>query len=164
MVGDPDFSQDTYFECDPANLGWPEMTAHARSMIFGVDTAEVHVSACWSGYADANGYDREALDPITGEPNTYVECMMPTAGGEVDPRTQSGQLPCPPLPTTPGSTPTTSDGSDKASNLAHSSALTTNQVTVYACYRWLPPFYSEFLFGGPVTLRAVVTEAMQHQQ
>jgi hypothetical protein len=159
MVGDPNFDQNTYSQCDPPHLGWPEMTGHARSMIFGLDTSQVHFSACWSGYTQgATGYDREPAG------NDWGPCTMPSGAGEADPRTQTGALPCPPLQTTPGSTPNTPDGSDKASNLAHSNAPSTNQVTVYACYEWWPPFYADFLFGGPLVLRAVITEAMQHQQ
>jgi hypothetical protein len=37
-------------------------------------------------------------------------------------------------------------------------------VTVFVCYNWIPPM-SGFLFvPSSVTLRAVVTEAMQRQQ
>jgi hypothetical protein len=165
MVGDPNFDQDMYNACDPPHLGWPEMRKHARSLVFGLDPSGVHFSACWSGYMQGtSGYDREPVDPESGDANPWGQCTMPSGAGEVDPRTETGTLPCPPLQTTPGSNSTTPNGSDRASNLAHSNASTTNQVTVYACYEWSPPFYSDFLFGGPVTLRAVITEAMQHQQ
>jgi hypothetical protein len=50
-----------------------------------------------------------------------------------------------------------------ASALAHSSVPTANQVTVYACYVWSPPFIGQ-LVGSQITLRAVITESMQHQQ
>ncbi|MGH2456043.1 MAG: TadE family protein, partial [Candidatus Limnocylindria bacterium] len=29
---------------------WPQMTAHARSLVFGLHPSAVRLSACWSGY------------------------------------------------------------------------------------------------------------------
>src|SRR2546426_7843318 len=49
LVGPRPFS---YYDCDiPAN-GWPLMTQFARNSIWGVDPAQVKVSACWSSYQD----------------------------------------------------------------------------------------------------------------
>ncbi len=53
---------------------------------------------------------------------------------------------------------------DKASNLAVSSCGTANQVTVYGCYLWRPPMAGFLLIPETVTLRATITEIMQHQR
>lgn len=155
-----DFDLDTYQRCDPPDLRWPQMTAHARSKVFGLNPGQVQFAACWSGYWDSDPtahYDAPAVDPTTQQPNEFRECTI----GGVNPRTNASEIPCPPPLTAAGAQP--GDGDDKASNLAYSGAATTNQVTVYACYVWSPPFLSSFT-GGSVTMRAVVTEAMQHQQ
>jgi hypothetical protein len=153
------FELETYLTCDPPNLRWPVMTAHARSKVFGLDASNVHFGACWSGYWDEEPVDYHDAPAIAadGQPNAFQECTI----GGVNPRTNSSALSCPPPLTAAGAFP--GDGDDKASNLAFSGASTTNQVTVYACYEWTPPFLSAFT-GGTVTMRAVITEAMQHQQ
>jgi hypothetical protein len=98
-----------------------------------------------------NAYDAAPSKP-DGSPNTFYDCTI----GGIDPRTATSSIPCPP--------PLTSVTDDMASNLAASSDLSSaNQVTVYACYVWSPPFIGELL-GGSITLRAVITEALQHQQ
>jgi hypothetical protein len=153
------FELDTYLTCDPPGLRWPEMTAHARSRVFGLDATAVHFAACWSGYWDEDpvtSHDAPAIGE-DGLPNVFHECTI----GGVNPRTDSGSLSCPPPLTVEGAFP--GDGDDQASNLAFSGSTTTNQVTVYACYEWAPPLLSAFT-GGTVTMRAVITEAMQHQQ
>ena len=160
-----DFELETYDRCDPPDLRWPVMTAHARSKVFGIDSSQVHFAACWSGYWDDNpiaNHDAPAIDPgsppdVPAAPNEFRECTI----GGINPRTDSASIPCPPPLTVNGASP--GDGDDQGSNLAFSNADTTNQVTVYACYVWSPPFLSSFT-GGSVTMRAVVTEAMQHQQ
>ena len=144
------------YDCDPPNLRWPKMTSHARGQVWGLDRSQVHVAACWSGYWDddpavnPNAYDAPPRQN-DGTANQFHECTI----GGVDPRTSTSSLPCPP--------PLTTVADDRSSSLAHSAVPTANQVTVYACYRWAPPFLSQFL-GGSVTMRAVVTESMQHQQ
>jgi TadE-like protein len=158
-----DFELSTYERCDPPDLRWPVMSAHARSKVFGLDASEVYFAACWSGYWDdhpTDFHDAPAIDTTASPPeaNEFQECTI----GGVNPRTDSGEIPCPP-PLTTDWTASPGDGDDKASNLAFSGARTTNQVTVYACYVWQPPFLSSFT-GGSVTMRAVITEAMQHQQ
>lgn len=155
----PDFELTTYDRCDPPDLGWPIMTAYARSKVFGLDASEVYFSACWSGYWDdhpTDYYDAPAIGP--DGPNEFKECTI----GGIDPRTNAGSLPCPP-PISRDWSVSPGDGDDKASNLAFSGATTTNQVTVYACYTWSPPIFGA-LTGGDVVMRAVITEAMQHQQ
>jgi hypothetical protein len=140
------------YDCDPPHLRWPEMTGHAREMVWGVDTSEVHVAACWSGYWDgAAGWDAAPLSPVTGAANEFRWCTI----GGIDPRSDSASLSCPP--------PLTTLADDQASSLAHSGVETANQVTAYACYVWQPPFISDIV-GGSITMRAVVTEAMQHQK
>jgi hypothetical protein len=139
------------YDCDPPHLRWPEMTAHAREKVFGLDSSNVVFAACWSGYWDGvSGWDAPPVAP-GGTPNEWRECTI----GGVDPRTNSSDISCPP--------PLTTESDDQASSLAHSTIGTANQVTVYACYVWSPPFISQFT-GGSVTMRAVITEAMQHQK
>ena len=154
-----DFEFTTYDRCDPPDLRWPQMTAHARSKVFGLNSQNVYFAACWSGYWDDDPHARHDAPAIGDDklPNEFRECTI----GGVNPRADSASLPCPPPITVAGANP--GDGDDKASNLAFSGATTTNQVTVYACYEWSPPFLSSFT-GGTVTMRAVITEAMQHQQ
>ncbi len=160
-----DFEFAPYDRCDPPDLRWPVMTEFARSKVFGLDRGQVHFAACWSGYWEELGvsgeplYDASAMnDEEPPSPNEFRECTI----GGVNPRTDSSGIPCPP-PLTEDWSVTPGDGDDQASNLAFSNAQTTNQVTVYACYVWSPPFFSSFT-GGSVTMRAVITEAMQHQQ
>jgi hypothetical protein len=152
----PQINQVTYW-CDPADLQWPKMTAYGRDATWGLDRSAVHFAACWSGYWDEppalnpNAYDAPPIN-ADGTTNQWEECTI----GGIDPRTSAGTIGCPP--------PLTVPGDDMASNLASSTDFSSaNQVTVYACYTWAPPFLSEFT-GGSVTLRAVITEAMQHQQ
>lgn len=160
-----DFDTNNYYSCDPPDLGWPMMTAHARSKVFGITASEVHFAACWSGYWDEDPtarYDAPALSD--GQPNDFHECTI----GGIDPREDTGSLPCPPpatvrVPADPDVPADLDATDDKASNLAASAAYTANQVTVYACYEWTPPFLGDLL-GGAVTLQAVITEAMQHQK
>jgi hypothetical protein len=150
----PDVDRTTYYDCDPPYLRWPEMTAHARTHVFGMNASGLHIAACWSGYWDdgVQGWDAPPANPLTGSPHVWHDCTI----GGVDPHTEAETLSCPP--------PLTTASDDKASNLAASSENSSaNQVTVYACYVWVPPFIGE-TFGGPVTMRAVVTEAMQHQK
>ncbi len=51
-----------------------------------------------------------------------------------------------------------------ASSYVTSTGGNTNQVTVYVCYRWNPPLAGFLLIPSTVTMRAVVTEALQYQQ
>jgi hypothetical protein len=144
-------------DCDPADLRWPIMTAHARSQVWGLTASAVHFGACWSGYWETgdpdpgnNGWDAAPIgqDLIANE---FRECTI----GGIDPRTATSSLPCPP--------PLTTAADDQASSLAHSGIESSNQVTVYACYVWKPMFIGD-LIGSSITMRAVITEAMQHQQ
>ena len=160
-----DFDLDTWQDCDPPELGWPMLTQHARSKVFGIDPQKVFFSACWSGYWEnppptdwlgPQDWDAPAIGQ-DGQPNQFYPCTI----GGMDPRTQTSSLPCPPPATVLTSNPQTTD--DKASNLSATAARSANQVTVYACYEWTPPLIGDFV-GGTVTMRAVITEAMQHQR
>jgi TadE-like protein len=162
-IHDSSFSKDLYATCDPPDLGWPKMTAHARSHVFGIDASKVDFAACWSGYWDdgpdvdtiPDNWDAPAI--ADGQPNEFRQCTI----GGIDPRSNTAALPCPPPATVKTEDASTTD--DKASNLAASGALSANHVTVYACYEWSPPFLGPFV-GGTVKMQAVVTEAMQHQR
>ena len=154
------------YDCDPPSLGWPLMTAHARSNVWGINRSGVHVSACWSGFwdNDTGGYDAGPAK-ADGSPNEFRTCKI---GGH-DPQLETSELTCPAPPTT--------DLDDQASSLAHSAIGTANQVTVYACYEWHPPFgglgfpipcpdewCTVEIVPSVVTMRAAITESMQHQQ
>ena len=146
-----DFDLGNYFACDPPDRRWPQMTAFARDRMFGIDASNVSFAACWSGYWGAHGYDEGAL-ALDGTPNEWRDCTM----GGLDPRTDTSSLSCP--------APLTSSADDQASDLAAADvAPTANEVTVYACYVWHPPLLGNLL-GTSVTLRATITEAMQHQK
>lgn len=178
-------------KCDPPHLRWPAMTAHARSHVFGLDPAQVQVVACWSGYwgkgsfeAGQPGWDAAPVDELTGEANDFHGCSVRSNDPDlglihVDPRTSIEINPATRQPmdrdgdgepdrrpiecSTP--MPLTTEADDMASSLAFSNSNATNQVTVFACYRWSPPFFGiPFGDDGSITLRAVVTEAMQHQK
>jgi hypothetical protein len=138
------------YPCDPPSAGWPLMSAYARSKVFGLTAADVRFSACWSGYWDGTSYDAPPVNG-SGAQNPFHPCTI----GGVDPRTSAPSIPCP--------APATTIADDQASNLAATAATTSNQVTVYACYNWSPPFISAFT-GGTVKMQAVITEAMQHQR
>lgn len=156
---DPAVAEDSYWACDPPATRWPKMSAHARSAVFGIPPGSLQVSACWSGYwtkdtsgnwADYDELPRDLAAPYT--PNVLRECTI----GGIDPRTSATSLSCPAPPTT------TSD--DMASSYSHSTYGSANQVTVYACYAWQPPLAGFLLIPQTVTLRSVVTEALQYQQ
>ena len=139
-------------DCDPPHLRWPAMTAHARGHVHGLSPSGVHIAACWSGYWDGeSGWDAGPRKLPGDTPNEFRSCTI----GGIDPRSHASDISCPP--------PITTATDDKASSLAHSSVATANQVTVYACYVWTPPFIGS-LIGQSITMRAVITEAMQHQQ
>ena len=64
------------YDCDPPNLRWPQMTAHTRAEVWGLNRAGVHLAACWSGYWDddpavnANAYDAAPFR-ADGTPNEF---------------------------------------------------------------------------------------------
>jgi TadE-like protein len=158
----------TYSRCDVPEKGWPKMTAAARSSIWGMNPTAVSIVGCWSGYVDANNnYDALPVDP-----NTFTDCTMRDPGlalAPVNPKTNPGDLPCPATTIGSAETPPKADGDDKASGIAAAIGTTTNTsypttVTVYACFKWSPPLAGVIFIPSQITLRAVVTEALQRQQ
>jgi Flp pilus assembly protein TadG len=148
---------------DTPAAGWPAMTAHARGFANGLDASQLHITACWSGYRDFGNptttYDQGPVWANDGTtPNPWADCTM--TGSSINPLTGTGSLPCP---------ATTSSGADndKASNLAVSNrdfAIATNRVVVYACYDWSPPLAGFLGIPQTITLKAVVSEGLQHQR
>jgi hypothetical protein len=145
--------------CDRKAQGWPKMTAAARDAVFGMPRADLMVAACWSGYRKdtASGaidapppgdYTAIGIGPIT---SVFVQCSI---DGQ-DPTANPGAIGCANgLPTV-----------DQASSMSDSvSNPIANTVTVYACYVWRPPMAGFLLIPTEVTLRGVITEAMQRQQ
>ena len=153
----------TYRACDRPQARWPFLTAHGRSKVFGLEPAEVHFSACWAGYQQGGSIDALPAVDHDGDPSTppvgnpFVPCTMPgdTNGdgaidANVDPEGNLETLPCSPALTV--------DANDTASSLPG------NQVTVYGCYEWAPPFAGFLLLPETVTMRAVLTEVIHRQQ
>jgi hypothetical protein len=150
----------TYLRCDGPEKGWPRMTAAARSKVWGMDPTDVTLSACWSGYVDASNNH----DALPQPPNVFTDCTIQG----VNPRTDPGDLTCPAPMTAPSpSNPQKADGDDKASDIAvavsNNSAYPT-VVTVYACMAWAPPLAGFVIIPSSLTLRAVISEALQRQQ
>jgi hypothetical protein len=172
---DPDPPPQSYYRCDAPAARWPQMTAHARNRVFGLNPTAVQISACWSGYwtkDDAGQFaDYDALPQEGGTPNEFRACTIAAAdpgGGpaiHVDPRSgiepatgSRVEIPC----TIP--MPMTGPADDMASALSASYGGTANEVTVLACYAWHPPLAGFLLIPQTVTLRAVITETVQYQQ
>lgn len=146
------------FRCDEPADGWPFMTAAARSKVWGVNASQVGVSACWSGYVDATN-NADARPDLPG--NTFTDCTI----GGFNPRTNPNAINCPPPSTTSGSTMQKADGDDKASALAYANGIAyPTTITVFTCYNWTPPLSGFLIVPSSITLRAVITEAMQRQQ
>jgi hypothetical protein len=147
----------SYYRCDAPEDGWPRMTAAGRSKVWGMSQAGVSLTACWSGYVDPAGN----ADAAPVSPNVMTNCTM----NAVDPRTNPNGLACPAPATIPGTSTTKADRDDKASALAYANTIAyPTTITVYACYRWTPPMSGFLFIPQTVTLRAVITEAMQRQQ
>ena len=146
------------FRCDAPEDGWPFMTAAGRSKVWGVRASDVRISACWSGYVDGLQNADALPDPLL---NNFTECTI----GGVNPRTHPDDIPCPPPATISGSSTSKADGDDKASALAYANGVAyPTTITVYACYNWTPPLSGVLVVPTTVTLRAVITEAIQRQQ
>ena len=150
----------SYSRADAPEGGWPDMTAAARSKIWGMAPNQVSLTACWSGFVDPAGN----YDALPGAPNVFTDCTL----NGVNPRTDPSSLACPAPSTVPSAVnPAKADGDDKASNLA--AAVGNNQhypttVTVYTCFKWKPPMAGFVFIPSEITLRAVITEALQRQQ
>jgi hypothetical protein len=160
---DPQAPPSTYSEkplnCDgPDRAGdpypWPRMTEHARSFAWGMNPGAIHINACWSGYRGPTSPPSTNADspPITDDgvsppiTNVFIPCTI--AG--IDPRTNPQALGC--------GTRMTTLADDPASN------KDGNQVTVYACFQWVPPLAGVLMLPSSITLKAAVTEVIQRQQ
>jgi hypothetical protein len=167
----------SYYRCDAPEDGWPLMTEAARSKVWGIAPTEVHVAACWSGFVDASNNH----DALPNSSNTFTDCTMRSAAmAPVNPQQAPDQLPCPTVTQDSATDPATADGDDKASSTAvavgtvGSDTHYPTTVTVYACFDWSPPLagvgfevpWGTWSLGIPstITLRTVVTEALQRQQ
>jgi hypothetical protein len=154
----------SYVACD-APPTWPQMTAYARSKVFGLDPANVQFSACWSGYR-SGPLDQPPLQYDLPPPGDYeipagsgniftvesefVQCQI----GGVDPTQNSGAIGCP----AGGTTDTASSASEGQGRIV------ANRVTAYACYQWAPPMAGFLLIPQTVTFRAVISEPIERQQ
>lgn len=151
----------SYTRCDRPENGWPFMTGNARGVVVGMSTSAIQFAACWSGYrlgpSGTGAWDApppaeyDISGTLTTIDSTFVQCHIDGQDPTVDPsgiRCQAG------LPTT-----------DQASAASEAPGRTVaNTVTVYACYVWQPPGAGFLLIPSEVTLRAVVTEAIERQQ
>jgi hypothetical protein len=162
---------------DSPENGWPQMTAAARSKVWGMSASQVSLTACWSGYVDPITLTRDQLPTTPGV--VFMDCTI----SGINPQTDAPSLPCPAPMTTPSSNPdrenAPADGDDKASALAVVAGSTgadthyPTTVTVYACFNWAPPLagvgfkvpWGTWSIGMPqsIPIRAVVTEALQRQ-
>jgi len=148
---EPSAPPQTYYRCDPPELGWPEMTKAARGYVFGMTPTAVRIAACWAGYTDP-GIDAPPVNLTSGSPNPFSPCTI----GGVNPHDDASSLSCP--------APATTAADDTASAMSASNGLMANEVTVYACYVWQPPMAGFLLIPNSVTLRSVVTEKLEYQQ
>ena len=156
----------SYLRCDRPEAGWPRMTAAARQGVFGLNRADVQLAACWSGYrvpgteGTALGFDHKppgvydiggVTTTVTAAESTFVQCSIDGR----DPTVEGAAIGCRAgLPTT-----------DQASAISEAPGRpVANTVTAYACYVWRPPLSGFLLIPSTVTLRAVITEAIERQQ
>jgi hypothetical protein len=169
-------------DCDSPENGWPNMTAAARSKVWGMAADQVSLTACWSGYVDQDPYSptylqRDLRPDAAGA--VFTTCTIQT----INPQTDAPSLPCPAPLTAPSAdadrATARADGDDKASALAVVAGSTgadthyPTTVTVYVCFNWTPPLagvgigvpWGTWSLGMPssIPIRAVVTEALQRQ-
>ena len=148
----------------PANrweVGGEGMTPAARARLWGLNPNDVDVAACWSGYRDdtSQAFDAppdELTVTIGGSPVTYqTHWAQCTIDGQ-DPTTSPSAIGCAADLAT----------HDEASSMSEGfqNAITGNTVTAYACYVWSPPMAGFLLIPQQVTLRAIITEAIERQQ
>jgi hypothetical protein len=143
----------SYLRAD-APPSWPQMTAWARSKIFGLDASLVTFVPCWSGYRTATQYDTPPPGnyPVQGNVNSsWAQCTI----GGVDPTQNASAIPC-------GSGLARTD---TASSISEGQGrVVANRVTVYACFNWSPPGAGFLLIPQNLTFRAVISEPIQRQQ
>jgi hypothetical protein len=165
---------------------WPLMTQHARDRVFGLHPSGVQLSACWSGYwtSVAGIYTDWDAKPVEedGTVNDFRYCSLPSndpvrGAIDIDPRTGILIDPSDNTPVLDGDgkpiqeeitctapLPLTDASNDMARAWSASWSASANEVTVFACYKWLPPLAGFLLIPDSVTLRAVVSESLQYQQ
>lgn len=154
------YSPLSYTRCDRPEDEWPDMTAHARSRLFGLDVNAVLVAACWSGYRDNATSAFDAPPPgdyeiAPGVLQTYTTTWSQCTIGGQDPTTASSSIGCASGLAT----------EDEASSMSEGpGVIIGNRVTAYVCYQWAPPLAGFLLIPNEVTLRAVITEPIQRQQ
>lgn len=156
----------SYLRCDRPEIGWPKMTTAARDAVAGLRRTDVHVAACWSGYrvpgteGTSTGFDHKppgkyviggVTTEVTATQSAFAQCRIDGR----DPTSDTASIGCRSgLPTT-----------DQASAISEAPGRpVANTVTAYACYDWRPPLAGFLLIPSTVTLRAVITEAIQRQQ
>jgi len=152
---------DSYIRWDEPDEGWPDTTAFARNRLFAINRNAVQVALCWSGYR--NGAATGAFDAppngvtidIGGVPYTYTTVWAQCHIDGHDPTTNPEAIGCSAGMAT----------EDQASSMSEGpGVIVGNRVTAYACYLWTPPLAGFLLIPQQVTLRAVITEAIQRQQ
>lgn len=163
---------DRYHACDSPEEGWPDMTTHAQSLVFGLPAMDVQVAACWAGYVEGGAYDAPPPGDYAlpdGSVRTVSSTWSPCTIGGVDPLVTPAGVPC-----------TSSVGAstvDTASNLSEGPGrIVANQVVAYTCYVWNPPlggiaisvpcdvgWCSIEIIPSEITLRGVVSEPIQRQ-
>ena len=153
----------TYNRCDApeTGTGWPNMTAAARSKVWGMSPSSVSLAACWSGFVDASNN----ADALPAPPNVFTDCTI----NRINPKTNPASLDCPAPATIPSAiSRTKADGDDKASDIAAALGPGATQygttVTVYACALWRPPMAGFVMIPSTIPIRAVATESLQRQQ
>ena len=158
---------DTYTRaCDAPEMGWPLMTGAARSKVWGMAPSQVSLTACWSGLVD-NTVSPPKADLLPSDPNaTWADCTITG----INPKTNPDGIACP-APSTVGSASGVNggkaDGDDKASDIAvgiGNNLHYPTTVTVYTCFNWKPPMAGFVIIPSQITIRAVITEALQRQQ
>jgi hypothetical protein len=140
--------------CDKVDSSWPRMTAFARSKVFGLNPANVLISACWSGWVWNGNADApppgDYAAPLNTVDSTWSQCTI----DGVDPTTDATAIDC------AGGLVTV----DTASNLSEGPGrVVANRVTAYACMEWSPPMAGFLLIPDTVTLRAVISEPIKRQ-
>lgn len=185
---DPDLTllplPNSYYRCDAPESGWPEMTAHARQLIFGLRAEDVQLTACWSGYwsgypGNWGTFDQVAIDPASGAPNHFRDCTVrvygwtPAQDPDVDASSLHVIYPQTGLDATSEEPiridcakdfPATTVSDDMASSYSASNNDTANRVSVLMCYPWHPPLAGFLLIPRTVTLQASVAEGLEYQQ
>lgn len=152
---------DSYIRWDEPDEGWPDTTAFARNRLFALNPNAVQVALCWSGYrnvsatgafdAPPNGVTVDIGGTLITYDTVWAQC---TIDGH-DPTTVPDAIGCSSSLAT----------IDQASSMSEGpGVIVGNRVTAYACYVWTPPLAGFLLIPQNVTLRAVITEAIQRQQ